>query len=251
VLGVVRDIQKYLKGRNPKTKIGAIVTSVKGADFICRTSTYSSYPAFFVDEGPKAGGHLGYSKQELADPEFVAHGLEKRIVEILKVAKKYEEKFRRKIPVIAAGGIFYGGDIEKFLKLGAAGVQMATRFVTTHECDADIRFKQAYIDSKEDDLIIIDSPVGMPGRAIDNGFLEQVRAGKKIPVNCPYHCLKTCKPEESPYCIARVMLKARVGESEEAYFFAGSNAWRCDEIVSVKQLFENLNREYLEGKVSD
>ncbi|HHT9121789.1 MAG TPA: NAD(P)H-dependent flavin oxidoreductase [Candidatus Wunengus sp. YC63] len=259
--GVVSDIQKYLKGRKPKTKIGAIVTSAKGADFICRTSADLDYPAFFVDEGPMAGGHLGYGRydpkkpnftEHLDNPEFVAHGLEKRIKEIVEVARKYETKFGRKIPVIAAGGIFYGGDIKRAREeWKAEGVQMATRLVTTKECDADIKFKQAYLDCKKEDLVIINSPVGMLGRAIKNAFLESVERGKKVPISCPYHCLKTCVPENSPYCIANVLTSALKGNFQSGYVFAGANAWRCKEIISVKELFNKLDEEYLQRKVSD
>lgn len=247
--GIPRDMPKYLT-TDCKTKIIPIVSSGRLADMMCKSWKMQGYlPDAIVVEGPKAGGHLGYSHEQLADNDFVEHGLERIIPEVIRAVMPYETE--RKIPVIAAGGIFYGGDIRKFLDLGASGVQMATRFVTTHECDADIRFKEAYLNCKKDELIIINSPVGMPGRAIRNRFLEEVAAGKRVPINCPYHCLKTCIPDESPYCIARALVEAKAGRFENGYVFCGSNAWRCNEIVSVKQMFEDINREYLEGKVSD
>jgi NAD(P)H-dependent flavin oxidoreductase YrpB (nitropropane dioxygenase family) len=248
--GIPRDLPSYLIGG--KTMIVPIVSSARLADLLCKTWLRQGHaPDAIIVEGPMAGGHLGYSLEELKNQEFVKHGLEKIIVDVISTVKPYEEKVGRKIPVIAAGGIFYGGDIKKFLKLGATGVQMATRFVTTYECDASLEFKQAYINCKKEDLTIINSPVGMPGRAIINEFLKRVEKGETVPIDCPYHCLKTCNPRESPYCIARALLEARKGIFEKGYVFAGANAWRCDKLTSVKQVFEDLDREYLEEKTSD
>jgi NAD(P)H-dependent flavin oxidoreductase YrpB (nitropropane dioxygenase family) len=154
---------------------------------------------------------------------------------------------KKKIPVIAAGGIFYGGDIAKYLSLGASGVQMATRFVTTDECDADIRFKQAYLNCEEKDLVIIKSPVGMPGRAIRNKFLDEVETGKMNPTECPYFCLHSCQQERSPYCIANALINAQKGEFEYGYVFAGAKAHLCKEIIPVSELFNRLNQEYSEA----
>jgi len=250
--GIPRDLPSYSsKIGNTHTGLIPIVSSAKLAYIMCKAwARYNHLPDAIVVEGPMAGGHLGYSNEQLADSEFVSGGLEKIIPEVILAVRSFETS-SKKIPVIAAGGIFYGGDIKKFLNIGVSGVQMATRFVTTHECDADIRFKQAYLDCKKEDLVIINSPVGMPGRAIKNKFLEEVEAGKKVPITCPFHCIKTCIPENSPYCIARALVEARAGRFEKGYVFAGSTAWRCNEIISVSQVFENLNREYLEGRVSD
>jgi len=250
--GIPRDLPVYSKEiGNSHTGLIPIVSSAKLAHIMCRAwARYNHLPDAIIVEGPMAGGHLGYSRKELDNPEFVAHGLEGIVKEVISAVRPFESS-TRKIPVIAAGGIFYGVDIKRFLEIGASGVQMATRFVTTHECDADIRFKQAYLDCKKEDLVIINSPVGMPGRAINNKFLEEVAAGKRIPINCPYHCLKTCVPENSPYCIARALVEAKSGRFKGGYVFAGSNAWRCKEIVSVSRVFEDINREYSEGKASD
>ncbi len=251
--GIPRDLP-YLAQElgNTHTKLIPIVSSARLADMICRAwSRYNHLPDAIVVEGPKAGGHLGYSTEQLVDLDYVEYGLEKIVAQVIEAVKPYEDKIGRKIPIVPAGGIFYGGDIKKFLELGASGVQMATRFVTTEECDANIKFKWEYIECAKEDLVIIQSPVGMPGRAINNKFLEEVSAGKRVPINCPYHCLKTCSPEDSPYCIARALIEAQKGKFENGYAFAGSNAYLCKEIVSVHQVFENLNQEYLEGKVSN
>ena len=121
---------------------------------------------------------------------------------------------------------------------------MATRFVTTHECDASMEFKEAYINCKEEELIIIDSPVGLPGRAIQNNFLEEVSLGEKIPFKCPWKCLKTCNPKKSPYCIALALTNAKKGNLDKGFAFAGANACRTDKIISVKEVFKTLLEEY-------
>ncbi|VVB80049.1 Inosine-5'-monophosphate dehydrogenase [uncultured archaeon] len=249
--GIPRDLPAYAREvGNTHTKLVPIVSSAKLAGMMCKSwSKYNHLPDAIVVEGPKAGGHLGYSSEQLSDPNFVEHGLETIVQEVVEAVKPFEAE--RKIPIIAGGGIFYGGDIKRFLDLGASGVQMATRFVTTDECDADIGFKQEYLKAKKEDIVIIQSPVGMPGRALKSDFLREVEQGMRKPVQCPYHCLKSCSPKDSPYCIAKVMVDAQKGKFENGYTFVGQNAWRCNEIVPVKIVFEQLNQEYLNGKVSD
>lgn len=250
--GIPRDLPSYARELgNTHTKLIPIVSSAKLASMMCKSwDKYNHLPDAIVVEGPKAGGHLGYSCEQLADSEFVSNGLESIVAEVIEAVKPYE--IERKIPVIAGGGVFYGGDIKKFLTLGSAGVQMATRFVTTGECDADIRFKQEFLKANKEDIVIIRSPVGLPGRAIKNKFLEEVEAGMRTPIKCPYHCLKSCSPKDSPYCIARALVEAQRGQFENGYVFVGANAWRCKEdgIISVKNVFEKLNLEYLEEKIS-
>ena len=163
---------------------------------------------------------------------------------MIKAVKPFEERYKKPIPVIAAGGIYTGEDIYDFLKLGASGVQMATRFVTTYECDASIKFKQIYIDSSKEDIVIIKSPVGMPGRAIKNKFIDDANKGEKKPFKCPYHCIITCDYKNSPYCIALALLNARKGNLEHGFAFAGENAYRAKGIISVKELIESLIKEY-------
>jgi nitronate monooxygenase len=153
-----------------------------------------------------------------------------------------------KLPIIAAGGIHSGQDISDILGQGAAGVQMGTRFVTTHECDADDKFKQAYMEAKEKDLVLIDSPVGLPGRSLRNSFLEKVDQGKRKPFKCPYHCLITCKQKESPYCIASALINAARGRLEKGFAFAGQNAFRSQKLVSVKNLITSLLEELQQAK---
>lgn len=161
--------------------------------------------------------------------------------------KPFEEKFNVSIPVIAAGGIYSGADIRRIMDLGAAGVQLGTRFVTTHECDASNDFKQTYINSVESDIEIIQSPVGMPGRAIRNEFIDKINRGEKRPVKCPYKCLKTCDYQKTPYCIFIALLSAMRGNFFNGYAFAGANAWKTSKIISVKETFEALKKEFWEA----
>jgi len=204
-------------------------------------------PDAFVVEGPMAGGHLGFKKTQIEDP---AYSLGMLVKETISTLRPYQERSGRAIPVIAAGGIYSGEDIHRFIGMGAKGVQMATRFVATHECDAHMSFKQAYLNAQEKDLMIIDSPVGLPGRAIRNGFLQDVSEGINKPFSCPWKCLRTCDFKNAPYCIGRALSQAKLGNMEEGFVFAGKNAWRVDRIISVKELMETLIREYQQAGAS-
>lgn len=226
-----------------KTKLAPIVSSARAAGIIAKkwSEKYNYPPDAVVVEGPLAGGHLGFKEQAIFNPEY---SLEKLVPEVIQVLKPFEERFKKRIPVIAAGGIYTGEDIFKFFQLGASAVQMATRFVTTYECDASEKFKQAYLDAKKEDIIVIKSPVGMPGRAIKNAFLDEVSQGKRKPFKCPYHCLITCDYKKSPYCIAFALMNAKKGNFSGGFAFAGENAYRTEKIISVKELIETLKEEY-------
>lgn len=229
--------------RKVSTKFVPIVSSARAAEIIFRywAKNYNHIPDAVVVEGPLAGGHLGFKKEQIESPDYA---LEKILPEVVSVIKPFEEQFSRNIPIIAAGGIYTGADIYKFIQLGAQGVQMATKFVATHECDSSIKFKEAYINCKKYDLIIIDSPVGLPGRAIRNQFLEDVSNGIRKPFKCPWKCLRTCDFRRVPYCIALALTNAKTGNLEDGFPFAGANAYRVDKIVSVKELIETLLKEY-------
>jgi len=205
---------------------------------------YNTIPDAVVVEGPLAGGHLGFKTEQLTCP---AYSLEFLVEDVISAKEPFEDKYGREIPVIAAGGIYDGGDIRKILDLGASGVQMGTRFVATHECDADMKFKEAYLGAGRNDIRIIQSPVGLPGRAIKNGFLEDVSAGQRKPFKCPWKCLRTCNFKEAPYCIADALVNAKLGNIDDGFVFAGANAWRVNEIVSVRELISQLVAEYVEA----
>jgi NAD(P)H-dependent flavin oxidoreductase YrpB (nitropropane dioxygenase family) len=200
-----------------------------------------------VIEGPLAGGHLGFKKTQIEDDRF---SLEQLIPEVVEVMKPFEERFGKNIPVIAGGGVYTGADMYKIMALGASGVQIATRLVPTFECDASVEFKEAYVNSKEEDLMLIQSPVGLPGRAIRNKFLDEVSAGKKTPIKCPWKCIKTCDYKEAPYCISLALINASKGNLKHGFVFAGSNAYRTTKIQSVKSVFDEMANEYQKAEVS-
>lgn len=243
--GLPLDLPEYLT-EGCKTKLVPIVSSGRAARLIAKVwkEKYDYLPDAFVVEGPKAGGHLGFKEEQLTDPNFAIENL---VTEVLTETKLIEANFDKKIPVIAAGGIFTGKDIYNIMKLGASGVQMGTRFVATDECDASDLFKQAFVEAGEDDVEIIKSPVGMPGRAIKNQFIEDVKAGMKKPFSCPYHCISTCDYQKTPYCICLALMNAQRGSLRKGFAFAGANVARVKEIVSVKTLFETLKQEYAEA----
>lgn len=228
---------------NSRTKIVPIVSSARAAALIARRwiEKYNYVPDAFVVEGPRAGGHLGFKQDQIEDPAF---SLEKILAEVIAEMKNFTLKYKKAIPVIAGGGIYTGEDIHRFIALGASGVQMATRFVTTEECDASPAFKKAYLDCGQTDIEIIKSPVGLPGRAIQNQFIDDVNAGIKKPYKCPYHCIITCNSETSPYCIMMALMSAQKGDMKHGFAFCGTNAYRADRIVSVKELTDTLIDEY-------
>jgi len=240
--GLPLNLPQYLT-KDSNTKLVPIVSSARAAKILIKKwwGKYKYIPDAFVVEGPKAGGHLGFKIEQINDERF---SLEHLVKEVIETVKEFEIKLKKKIPVIAAGGIFTGKDIKKFLGLGASGVQMATRFVATNECDADDSFKQSYIDAKKEDTVIIKSPVGMPGRAIKNKFLDDVERGKKKPFTCPYQCIITCDYKTSPYCIAMALLNAQRGKFKHGYAFAGENAYKVNKIIPVKELMNKLQQEY-------
>ena len=226
-----------------KTKLVPIVSSGRAAGLIARKwlSSCGYTPVAFVVEGPKAGGHLGFKPDQITDE---AYALERLVPQVIEAVKPYEDKAGRKIPVIAAGGVYTGEDIKKFMDLGASGVQMGTRFVATEECDADIRFKEAYIEAKEEDVTIIKSPVGMPGRALRNEFIESMQSGKTKPFKCVFHCVSTCQQEKTPYCIAFALINAMRGNLGKGFAFCGSNVSRINKILSVHELIRTLQDEF-------
>jgi len=240
--GLPLDLPGFLK-KGDQTRLVPIVSSGRAAALICKRwfQRYAYLPDAFVVEGPKAGGHLGFKADQLDDPAFC---LENLVGEVVAQMKRVEAAHGVRIPVIAAGGVYDGDDIRRFLNMGASGVQMGTRFVATHECDADLAFKQSYVDAKKEDLMVIKSPVGLPGRALRNQFLVDAAAGTKHPFRCPYHCIKTCDPEKSPYCIGMALASARRGKLKNGFAFAGANAFRVDRIVSVSELMGSLEAGY-------
>ena len=240
--GMPLNLPSFLQ-KDSTTKLVPIVSSGRAAKLICEKwkSIYNYLPDALVVEGPKAGGHLGFKNEQIDDEHYQ---LETILPEVIQEAHEIEEKYGRKIPVIAAGGIYSGDDIRKIMELGADGVQMGTRFVTTEECDASDVFKQTYLNAHEEDIQIIKSPVGMPGRAIFSNFIQKIKEGKKQPKVCPFNCIKTCDINKSPYCIITALYNAFRGNMENGYAFAGANAFKATKIMSVKETFRSLLEEF-------
>ncbi len=246
--GLPLDLPKHLrdlaqeKKEEFSTKLVPIVSSARAAKVIAKKwmSRYDYVPDAFVLEGPKAGGHLGYSPETIESADF---SLEKTLPELVAYVRTLEEQTGKNIPIIAGGGVYSGEDIAKMIELGASGVQMGTRFAATEECDANIKFKEAFVEANEENTTIIKSPVGMPGRAILGSFVQAVREGKKKPVKCVYHCVETCDPKTTPYCIASALINAMKGNLDKGFVFCGTNVGRINKILSVKELATSLKNE--------
>ncbi|MGN0158847.1 MAG: NAD(P)H-dependent flavin oxidoreductase [Brotaphodocola sp.] len=233
-----------------KTKIAPIVSSAKSASVICKMwdRKYHRVPDLVVIEGPLAGGHLGFTREQLTaygvDTEDVEatydrDAYDKEISKIIDVVKEYETKYQSPIPVAVAGGIYTHEDVMHAVELGADAVQVGTRFVTTQECDAPLEYKQAYINAGKEDIVITKSPVGMPGRAIRNAFLDKVAEQKEKITFC-YQCLEHCDPAKIPYCITKALSNAAEGKISEALLFCGSNAYRAERIETVDEVMAAL-----------
>lgn len=220
-----------------------IVSSGRAARLIFASweKLYQDVPDAVVVEGPRAGGHLGFKPKQIDDPAFQ---LERLIPDVLEALREFEIRWNRKIPLIAGGGVFTGEDIHRILKLGAQGVQMGTRFIATDECDADPRFKQAYVACRKEDIVIIQSPVGLPGRAIRSPFLDDVAGGARKLFRCPSHCLASCGAKKARYCIAEALDNARQGKLNEGFAFCGANTYRVSSIAPVKDLLAGLEQGY-------
>ena len=237
--GLPTELPEYLKGF--KTKMAPIVSSVKSAKVILKywDRRHNVTADMIIIEGPKAGGHLGFSVEEL-ESEL---DYDNEIQGIIDVVKEYEKKYNKDIPVVVAGGISDKNKVKHTFDLGAQGVQVATRFVPTKECDADENYKKEYIKAKKEDIVIVKSPVGMPGRAIKNKFMEKVINGEKFTPKKCLGCLARCNPKEIPYCITERLIYAAKGKTDEALLFCGADAYKVNKITTVKKVFKELLEE--------
>lgn len=220
-------------------KIAPIVSSAKSASVILKMweRKNNRVADLVVIEGPKAGGHLGFKPNEVLD--ITDEEYKKEILAIIDVVKEYANKHNCKIPVVVAGGISDANKVSEMMELGADGVQVASRFVTTYECDAAQEFKDAYLNAKEEDVIIVKSPVGMPGRAIRNKFIEETKNGLKPITRC-YQCLKGCKAKDIPYCITKALVNSVKGNVDEGLIFCGADVWKQNKMQSVKEVIDEL-----------
>lgn len=244
--GLPLDLPSFLD-KDSQTMLVPIVSSSRAARVICEKwkNNYGYLPDAIVVEGPKAGGHLGFKTEQIDDDRFA---LEQLVPDVVAVANNYAAE--KNIPVIAAGGITTGQDIAEMMALGASAVQMGSLFVPTEECDASVEFKNVYVQAEEKDIRIIQSPVGMPGRALNGEFIRSVEKGDEKPRNCAFHCIKTCDYTKSPYCIIMALYNAAKGNMKKGYAFAGQNAYLADKICTVKEVFDKLKKEYAEATAS-
>ena len=235
--GLPTELPKFAEGYN--VALAPIVSSTKSANVILKfwDKKYHRTADFLVIEGPLAGGHLGFSKEQLEDIPSLDYDTE--IQNIIALKQTYEEKYQTTIPVFVAGGMFTAKDAAHVMKLGADGIQAATRFVATEECDASDAYKQAYVNASDEDVIIIKSPVGMPGRAIKNAFIERMLAAPDKISHC-FNCLKACNPATAPYCITQALINAVVGDLDNGLIFCGSRVGEITKITTVPKLMQEL-----------
>lgn len=237
-----------------RIKLAPIVSSAKSAMVICKMWDRKCHmaPDLVVVEGPLAGGHLGFSLDQLtgygADTEDVPStyrqaDYDQEVKAVMKVVREYGDKYGKHIPVVTAGGIYNHQDVLHQLELGADGVQVATRFVTTEECDAADAYKQAYIKAGKEDIVITQSPVGMPGRAILNPFLSQIKGGSRPAIKSCFQCLEHCDIRTIPYCITMALVHAAEGDIDNGLLFCGSNAYQADKIDTVDHVMKELTGE--------
>jgi nitronate monooxygenase len=240
--GMPLDLPGYLT-KDSKTRLAPIVSSARAAAILCRKwkQNFDYLPDALVVEGPKAGGHLGFKGDQLQEKN---HTLEKLVVDVAEVSREMKDKYSKDIPVIAAGGIYTGSDMYDILKQGATAVQLGTRFVATEECDASPAFKDTFVQARSEDVRIIKSPVGMPGRTITNRFLDEAEQGKRKPAACKYNCIKSCDPKTTSYCIANALVAAYKGNLSDGFAFSGTNVDKVKGISTVPEVFREMKDEY-------
>lgn len=235
--GLPINLPELVKGS--KTKIAPIVSSLKAASVIVRQwkKKYDRLPDMVVIEGPMAGGHLGFAREDL--DTLTKEKYDEEVKEIINYIDGVSLENKADIPVVVGGGVFDRSDMDHYMAMGAEGVQIGTRFVATEECDAADSYKEAYVNAKEEDIVIVKSPVGMPGRALYNKFMERVSEGERIMGKCR-QCVKSCNPATTPYCISQALINAAIGKIDEGLIFCGGNVHRVREIVTVASIMKEF-----------
>ncbi len=209
--GFSRDIFKI--GKETNTPIVSIVSTPSFAKLAEKMGA-----AAIIVEAKEAGGHLG--------TDVALRDLLPKIRQVVK-----------KVPLIAAGGITDGYDMAEIMdKYGADGIQIASRFVLTEECSVSDEFKQAFLDAKEEDISLVRSPVGLPGRAIKTPFVDKLAQGEDLGAKeCKYKCLKKC---DHVYCISERLMNSHGGNVEEGLVFSGENVHKMNKILTVQEVFD-------------
>ncbi len=235
--GIPFDLPKYVKGT--KTAAIPIIANSRVLKVIIKKwqKNYDYLPDAVIIEGPLAGGHLGVKKSDM-DKEV------ETLMQRLNGVKDYMDANKLSFPVIVAGGIFTASDVREFIDAGADMVQLGTRFIATHECDAHINFKTNLVNAKKEDMITVTSPVGYPARAIVSPMTQKLVQGN-LPIEKCLGCVIPCqgKVATTPYCITDHLIKGVCGDLENGLFFTGANGYRVDKIVSVHELVQELLME--------
>ncbi len=250
--GMPISLPEFAKGSS--VKLLPVISSARGASLLIKTwkRRYNRFPDALIVEGPLSGGHIaGYNLEQLRSLKEKMRKeplLENSVKDVLELVGEYEKEYKISIPVIAAGGVFDGKDVDRFLRLGAKGVQMGTRFIATFECSAAKEFKDLYVAACDDDIVFIQSPVGMPAKALKTKFSDKIMRGEGAPSICDYQCLRTCDPARVPYCIAKALVNAAKGNLDEGIVLAGTNVSKITKIVSVKELMNEIVSEAINGR---
>lgn len=242
--GLPLDLPKYAKG---KAMLAPIVSSGKAIKLICRVweKRYQYVPDFVVIEGSEAGGHLGFKKEDLL--AGTCQKLEDILEDVKKEIQPFQEKFKKVIPIFVAGGIDCGEKIAKFIKQGATGAQIATPFIATYECDASDAFKQTVINASKEDIEIVKSPTGFPGRAVVNEFVKKTRERGNICMKSCLDCMIPCHPEDTPYCISEALIQSVSGNVDNGLVFVGTQASQIHEMKHVEDLINEYVKEMEEN----
>jgi len=235
--GLPTNMPEFTEGY-PDVALVPIVSSPKALKIICKRwqKRYNRIPDAVIVEGPKSGGHQGFSYEQCKLPE---NQLENIVAPVVEEAKKWGD-----IPVIAAGGVWDKSDIEEMFALGASAVQMGTRFIGTHECDAHDNLKQVVIDAKKEDIQLMKSPVGYPAQGVVTNLTHLVEKREGPAIKCISNCVAPCnrgvEAKEVGFCIADRLSDAYLGKLDTGLFFSGTNGYRLKEIISVKELLTKL-----------
>lgn len=227
--------------------LAPVVSGGRSAALICKLwdRRYGRIPDFVILEGPLAGGHLGFSPEEAREAQAGRpKPLSSLLREVLEALEPFRQKYGRDVPVFVAGGVKNGAELRRYMDQGAAGAQFATRFIATEECDAGPGYKQALLNARREDITIVQSPVGMPGRALRSPLIERVEAGTQGPITHCDRCLAACDCKTAPYCISRALIAAVEGDWENGLFFCGANAGEVNTLSTVKEQMDQILNEW-------
>lgn len=248
--GLPSDLPALAEESGCDAALAPIVSSGRAAALICKLweRRAGRIPDFLILEGPLAGGHLGFSPEQARQTMQGISALQKLLQEVLAALAPFRERCGRDIPVFVAGGVKDGREMAELMRLGAAGAQFATRFITTRECDASPAYKQLLVDALPEDIAIVQSPLGLPGRALRSPLIRRVEDGIQPKPDRCIRCLTPCRPDQAPYCISRALIAAAQGDWENGLFFCGANAGRTTGLSTVREELEQIMKEWRQAQ---